>query len=156
MMPEPAMRPRHALLALLLPACLTLTACDLLGDEAQAQAIAAKEAEGRAVGAGCRHTGRSLEDCYSLNPKASKSAVFAGWRDMDGYMRDNKIEIVPTAAAQAKPAEEAHAEGDAAKSASSTSSTSSSNPNKPGTAPAGKAEAGKEKPGSAQAKAAAH
>lgn len=110
---ESAMRLRPTLL---LPACLTLTlilpltACDLLGDEAMASA---KEAEGRAIGSGCRHTGRSLEECYKLNAKASKAAIFAGWRDMDGYMRENNIEIIPPSAEPAHPAGETSATNDA-------------------------------------------
>ncbi len=101
------MSSRRILLALiLLPASLGLTACDPFGTEEQARAIAAKDAEGRAVGSACRHSGRSLEDCYTLNPKALKAAVFAGWRDMDGYMRENKIEAVPPPDYRAKPAEE--------------------------------------------------
>ena len=55
---------------------LGLTACERLGIEDPAKVAAAKEAEGKAVGAGCRHAGRSLEDCYSQNPKALKAAVF--------------------------------------------------------------------------------
>jgi hypothetical protein len=37
---------------------------------------------------------RAIEDCYTLNPKADKAAVFEGWREMDEYMRENKIEGV--------------------------------------------------------------
>ena len=48
--------------------------------------------DARAVGGACRHALRGIEDCYSLNPKAPKAPVFAGWKDMDQYMRDNKIE----------------------------------------------------------------
>jgi hypothetical protein len=92
---------------------LLLAACEQLGIEDPAKvaaaAAAAKEAEGKAVGSACRQTGRVLEDCYALNPKAQKSAVFAGWRDMDGYMRENKIEnavpvVVARPATEAKPA----------------------------------------------------
>lgn len=87
---------RRMLLAVfLLPACLGLTACDLFGEEAEARAAAAKDAEGRAIGSACRHSGRSLEDCYMQNPRALKASVFAGWRDMDGYMRENNIAVVP-------------------------------------------------------------
>lgn len=97
------MNTRHALLPVrrilltvcLLPACLGLTACDLLGEEAEARAAAARDAEGRAIGSACRHAGRSLEDCYTQNPRAIKASVFAGWRDMDGYMRENNIAIIP-------------------------------------------------------------
>ena len=41
-----------------------------------------------------------------LNPKAMKAAVFNGWRDMDGYMRENKIENVIPPDYRAKPGEE--------------------------------------------------
>ncbi|HRP75757.1 MAG TPA: hypothetical protein PK725_09910 [Rhodocyclaceae bacterium] len=57
---------------------------------------AAVEAEGRAVGSACRHAGRSLEDCYLLNPGALKAAVYAGWRDMNDYMLMNNMEVVPS------------------------------------------------------------
>lgn len=69
-----------------------LVACDQLGIETPAQENARYEAEGKAVGGSCRQSGRALEDCYQLNPRASKAAIFAGWRDMDAYMRENKIE----------------------------------------------------------------
>jgi hypothetical protein len=74
---------------------LLLAGCDQLGLETPGQLAAAKEAEGRAVGSACRHSGRALEDCYIMNPKAQKAAVFTGWRDMDAYMRENNIEVVP-------------------------------------------------------------
>ena len=93
---------------------LLLTGCEQLGIEdpakAAAAAAAAKEAEGKAIGGACRQTGRVLEECYSLNPKAQKAAVFAGWRDMDGYMRENKIEtLTPQSGrvADGRPAESA-------------------------------------------------
>jgi hypothetical protein len=83
--------------AQLTPLCLALTllvsGCDLGGDSAEKLA-AAKEAEGKAIGGACRHAGRAIEDCYALNKKADKAAVFAGWRDMNDYMRENKIEAV--------------------------------------------------------------
>lgn len=55
-----------------------------------------QEAEGRAVGSACRHAGRSLEDCYQLNPTAKKAAVFSGWREMNDYMLMNEMEVVPS------------------------------------------------------------
>jgi hypothetical protein len=95
---------------LLLTATLALAGCDLLGIES-AQAVAArKEAEGRAVGSACRHAARALEDCFALNRKADKAAVVAGWREMNDYMRENKMDAVApqlgaaTAAAEAKTA----------------------------------------------------
>lgn len=82
--------------AIVLPlAGLLLSGCDQLGIETPAQQIARAEAEGKAVGSACRQSGRALEDCYQISPKASKSAIFNGWRDMDAYMRENKIEVVP-------------------------------------------------------------
>ena len=71
---------------------LALAACEQLGLDDQAKIAAAREADGRAIGNACRQTGRVLEECYALNPKYQKAAIFAGWRDMDGYMRENKIE----------------------------------------------------------------
>ena len=80
--------------ALLVFATLWITGCDMLGIES-AQAIAERrEADGKAVGGACRHAGRALEDCYALNRKADKAAVFAGWREMNDYMRENKIDSV--------------------------------------------------------------
>lgn len=108
------LRWRLAVGLLLLP----LAGCEWLGIDDPAKLAAAKEAEGKAVGSACRHAQRAIEDCYTLNPKAQKAAVFAGWKEMDEYMRENKLEgiapVVPrpgTAkpaddeAAEAKPAE---------------------------------------------------
>ena len=67
--------------------------------------IALREAEAKAIGGACRHGLRSIEDCYSLNEAASKAAVFEGWKDMDQYMRENKIEGVRAAIAKAEPVE---------------------------------------------------
>jgi hypothetical protein len=78
-----------------------LSGCDMLGDSAEKLA-AAKEAEGKAIGGACRHAGRAIEDCYALNKKADKASVFAGWRDMNDYMRENKIDAVPPQAVAAK------------------------------------------------------
>ena len=61
-----------------------------------AEAVAArKEAEGKAIGGACRHAGRALEDCFALNKLADKAAAFAGWREMNDYMRENKIDAIP-------------------------------------------------------------
>lgn len=99
------LRRRLAVGLLLLP----LAGCEWLGIDDPAKLAAAKEAEGKAVGSACRQAMRALEDCYTLNPKAQKAAVFAGWREMDEYMRENKLEgIVPVVPrpGTAKPAEE--------------------------------------------------
>ena len=71
-----------------------LAGCDMLGIESPERIAALKEADGKAVGGGCRHAGRAIEDCYVLNRKVEKAAIFAGWREMNDYMRENKIESV--------------------------------------------------------------
>jgi hypothetical protein len=84
--------PRLApLFALLL---VVLTGCDALGIDSPEKLAALREAEGKAIGGACRHAARAIEDCYALNKKADKSAVFTGWREMNDYMRENKIEPV--------------------------------------------------------------
>ena len=98
--------------ALLLLSTLLLTGCveeinKLLEDPKAVQ----KEADAKAIGSACRYGLRSIEDCYVLNPKASKSAVFTGWKEMDQYMRDNQIVGMPNTdigspADGAAPAEE--------------------------------------------------
>jgi hypothetical protein len=88
---------RLALTGLVLGASLLLSACDQLGIESATTVAARKEAEGKAIGAGCRHAARSVEQCYSNNKRADKAAVFAGWKEMNDYMRENNIEAVPPA-----------------------------------------------------------
>lgn len=73
---------------------LLLAGCELLGIPDPAKEAAAKEAEGKAIGSACRHAMRAIEDCYTLNPRASKAAVHQGWREMDEYMRENKLDGV--------------------------------------------------------------
>lgn len=94
--PEPAAL-RRALLIAVLP---LLAGCEQVADLLElpnpARDAARVEAEGRAVGSACRHAGRSLEDCYALNSGADKAAIFAGWRDMNDYMMEHKLEIVPS------------------------------------------------------------
>ena len=89
-----------------------LGGCDLLGIESATVVAARKEAEGKAIGAGCRHAARSVEQCYTQNKKADKAAVFIGWKEMNEYMTENKIEAVPAppepaATALASPAQAA-------------------------------------------------
>ncbi|WP_428421599.1 hypothetical protein [Methylibium sp.] len=71
-----------------------LAGCDLLGTEAAEKTAALREADGKAIGSACRQAGRAIEDCYALNAKAQRAAMFAGWREMDEYMRENKLDIV--------------------------------------------------------------
>ena len=98
-----------------------LAGCDMIGGalgiESPEKVAAAREADGKAIGGACRHAGRAIEDCYVLNRKAEKASVFAGWRDMNDYMRENKIEpVTPTLAAPpATQVAKAAAEADAAK-----------------------------------------
>ncbi len=79
---------------LLLAVLLLLTGCDQLKERAGILDPARVEAEGKAIGGACRHAGRGLEDCYRLNPEASKSAIYAGWKEMTEYMAKNNIEAV--------------------------------------------------------------
>jgi hypothetical protein len=107
---------RLPVLAASLAAAL-LAGCDMLGIDTPEKMAAAREAEGRAVGAACRHAGRAIEDCYVLNKRMDKAAIFAGWRDMNDYMRENKIEpVTPVLVAQAPKADAARAaDGDKGK-----------------------------------------
>lgn len=90
---------------------LALAGCDQLGIESASAVAARREAEGKAIGAGCRHAARSVEACYEQNRRADKAAVFAGWRDMNDYMRENKLEAMPAepapVVAEAAPSDEA-------------------------------------------------
>ena len=86
--------PRLAVSCLLALSATLLAGCEMLGIESPEKVAAARQAEGNAIGGACRHAGRAIEDCYALNKKADKAAVFAGWRDMNDYMRENKIEPV--------------------------------------------------------------
>lgn len=95
---------RHTALILCLTAAASLLAgCDALGIESATQTAEKKEAEGRAMGSACRHAVRSIEDCFRSNPKAGKAAVFAGWKDMDAYMRENEIVGMPFTPPPAEP-----------------------------------------------------
>lgn len=94
---------RHILhLAAVLAFVSALAGCDALGIESAESMAARKDAEGRALGGACRHAGRAIEDCYTLNPRADKAAIFAGWREMNDYMRENKIEEVAPQLARAR------------------------------------------------------
>jgi hypothetical protein len=75
---------------------LLLAGCDKIPGLGPDPRTVQREAEAKAIGGACRHALRGLEDCYTLNPKSAKAAVFAGWKDMDAYMRENKIEGTPS------------------------------------------------------------
>ena len=89
------LRPARCWLMAAALAPMWLGGCDLLGIESATVVAARKEAEGKAIGAGCRHAARSVEQCYTQNKKADKAAVFIGWKEMNEYMTENKIEAVP-------------------------------------------------------------
>lgn len=119
---------------LVIAGVLTLAGCDQLaakmGLEDPARKEARLEPEAKAVGSACRQSGRAIEDCYSIYSWLPKAGIFAGWREMDEYMRENKLETVapqlpppepPGAKKRKKPAdnggngsETAKAEGEAA------------------------------------------
>ncbi|GAA5181808.1 hypothetical protein GCM10025771_29590 [Niveibacterium umoris] len=157
-------------LRLVIPALclLALAACEQLGIE-DGKAI---EAEGKAVGAACRHSGRALEDCYQLNPKAPKAAVFAGWKEMNDYMTEQKLEVIkptlpPALPKQKKKAEadtEAEPGNDAADAEHETNASAPNGHDKEADAKAkkanektdGKSEAKAEKPGTHKSNAGGH
>lgn len=89
---------------------LLLGGCDQiqnkLGIEDAATKSAKQEEEGKAVGGACRQSGRAIEDCYSVYSWLPKAAVYAGWREMDGYMRENKIETITPQLPPAPPPED--------------------------------------------------
>ncbi|HSW03672.1 hypothetical protein [Aquabacterium sp.] len=86
---------RQAFASLLMSGlCLLVAGCDQLGIESASAIAARKEADGKAIGGACRHAARAIEDCYVLNRKADRAAVYAGWREMNEYMRENKLEPV--------------------------------------------------------------
>ena len=94
---------------LIFVASLLLSGCDLLGLGPDPR-IAQKEADAKAIGGACRHGLRSIEDCYTLNKGINKAAIYAGWREMDEYMRENKLEglkaEIPTTSPAPAPAVE--------------------------------------------------
>lgn len=95
---------RRFALVVMVAAVPLLAGCEMLGMESAEKLSAQREAESRAVGAACRHAARAIEDCFALNKRADKAAIFAGWREMNDYMRENKIEpVAPTLTAQGKP-----------------------------------------------------
>lgn len=89
---------------ILLPlAMLALSGCERLGIPDPAKTAAAADAEAKAIGAGCRNAGRGIQDCYNLNPAAAKSMVFAGWKEMNDYMTENKLEPIESVVPQPPP-----------------------------------------------------
>ncbi len=120
-----------------------LGGCDIPGLGPDPRALA-RESDGKATGGACRYALRGIEDCYILNEKASRTAIFTGWKEMDQYMRENKIEGVPTKVEKPKPADEEIIDekpekpapkGAGADKAAATGATGSKSPSgKPGSA----------------------
>jgi hypothetical protein len=77
---------------------LGLNACDQVGQKLGLEDLAKKEAkaeqEAKAVGSACRQSGRAIEDCYSIYGWLPKAGIYTGWREMDEYMRENKLETI--------------------------------------------------------------
>lgn len=73
-----------------LAAIFLLAGCDQVNDLLNKQ-----KDIGKAVGAACRHGGRSLEDCYNRNSRVSQTDIYAGWKEMNEYMQAKKLDIVP-------------------------------------------------------------
>ncbi len=107
-------------------AILCLSACDQVGQKLGLEDLAKKEArmepEAKAVGSACRQSGRAIEDCYSIYGWLPKAGIYAGWREMDEYMRENKLETIvpqlpppeaPGTKKKKKATEAAAAEGEA-------------------------------------------
>ena len=109
-------------LCALLCSALMLSGCERIGIADPVKEAANKESDARATGGACRHAGRAIEDCYAINPDAARAAVFSGWKEMNDYMRENKIEdvkpvLAPNAAALSKPGNEHDASASASASA---------------------------------------
>lgn len=126
-----------------------LAGCEQLGlDDGKAV-----EAEGKAIGAACRHAGRALEDCYQINPKAPKAAIFTGWKEMNDYMTEQKLEVIKPSLPPPLPKSRKKAE------AESDTEAESETPSKPAStdasAPEGGTEADAKKPAEGEASKAA-
>ena len=87
---------RYLLTALLM--ILPLSGCDMIQQKLGLESTTAKaerdDADGKAVGGGCRQSGRAIEDCYSVYAWLPRPSIYAGWRDMDVYMRENNLETI--------------------------------------------------------------
>lgn len=122
LLPILAVIPRLSLLLVV----LALAGCEQLGYESANTVATRREAESKAVGAACRHAGRAIEDCFTLNRKADKAAIFAGWREMNDYMRENSIQAVSPQLSAAPPSS-------ASAAASSASAADVAEQSRPGT-----------------------
>lgn len=130
----PAMtRPDLRLILGLAVGAALLGGCEQLGIPDPAKTAAQAEADGKAVGSACRHAGRAIEDCFTLNPAAPRAAVFAGWKEMNDYMAEKNIQEVapvlpppPAPGAAKAPAKAKHASPDAETEAGTGDTTADS------------------------------
>lgn len=125
---------------LIVATVLTLVGCDQVSNKLGLADPAIKEAktdaEAQAVGSACRHSGRAIEDCYAIYGWLPKSGVYAGWRQMDEYMRENKIETIapqlpppePPGSKKRKPLEAATSETPAEAASTKALATEESKP----------------------------
>ena len=108
--------PAKNALRILIGGLLLISGCDRITGEADNAKLLA---EGKATGSSCRHSGRAIQDCYTLNPEASRAAIFAGWREMSDYMRENNIpDVKPELPSAKETADAKAAEEEAAQAAS--------------------------------------
>ncbi|GHT85991.1 hypothetical protein FACS1894154_07190 [Betaproteobacteria bacterium] len=114
------------LLAATLP---LLSGCDALSELLDLPNPTREAAEAEAIGGACRHTGRSLEDCYLLHPESPKASIFAGWKSMNDYMTEHNIQDVPSLLPQEiPPTATAATETKSAPEAPKTTTVSTSHP----------------------------
>ncbi|MBV1776385.1 hypothetical protein KSF73_11750 [Burkholderiaceae bacterium DAT-1] len=99
---------------LFLTLCLSLCGCEKF-TEITNQA----KFNGRAIGAACRQSGRSLEDCFQRNPRVARADIFSGWKEMNEYMMAKKLEIIPPPPDKPKSEPEPNVEINAGEDASS-------------------------------------
>ena len=116
--------------------CLLAAGCDQLGIESASAIAARKEADGKAIGGACRHAARAIEDCYVLNRRADRAAIYAGWREMNEYMRENKLEpVLPQIQPETQVAAAKAPEGEAADEAAKPGDKAGDKAEKPADAP---------------------
>jgi hypothetical protein len=101
----------------------SLAGCDRLGLPDPAVEASRRDADARATGSACRLAGRGIEDCYSQNPDAARAPVFAGWKEMNDYMRENKMEVVKPMPEKAAASADEHGSAPASASTSASEKT---------------------------------
>lgn len=79
-----------------------LSGCELVNDLSGANLKQEQLKNAHAIGSACRQAGKSIELCFELNQKSLKSGIFDGWKEMDLYMRENKLESQPNQTSKIK------------------------------------------------------